>query len=221
MTKVTSTVIHLAPTQYPRRFRNTRNDNIHEFWWTTSSPLPFTSCSSSDTSVSALPTPVSTPATSQPSANTPGHSGQPSSGLATSTTPATPGSAQTSAIPITITSSLPVTIIESQTTFTSLSQTVYTTTQMATALPASQSVTSELQVSPVCIGDGIDAQSLGLISTVVVPTVIGLVLWVSSRLTTAFHGVHVLPVSIRYFTPTLSSSLCRKRMVCSAGVRQY
>ena len=50
---------------------------------------------------------------------------------------------------------------------------------MATALRASESVLSGLQVNPVCIGDGVDAQSLGLLSVVVVPTVIGLILWVS------------------------------------------
>ncbi|EKM61349.1 uncharacterized protein PHACADRAFT_84832 [Phanerochaete carnosa HHB-10118-sp] len=48
---------------------------------------------------------------------------------------------------------------------------------MVTALPASQNVSSDFQVEPICIGDGVDAQSLGLLSTLAVPTVIGLVLW--------------------------------------------
>jgi hypothetical protein len=60
--------------------------------------------------------------------------------------------------------------------------------ETATALSASQSALSDLQVDPVCIGDGVDAQSLGLISTVVVPTVIGLLLWVSHYFTTPTHA---------------------------------
>lgn len=77
-----------------------------------------------------------------------------------------------------VTSSIPVTVTEPSTTFTSLSETVFTSTRAASALPESQSVSSALQVQPVCVGDGVDGLSVGLLSTILLPTAIGLILWV-------------------------------------------
>lgn len=77
-----------------------------------------------------------------------------------------------------VTSSVPITVTEPSTTFTSLSQTVFTSTRVASAFPEAQSITSSLQVRPVCIGDGVDGLSVGLLSTVIIPTAIGVALWV-------------------------------------------
>ena len=52
------------------------------------------------------------------------------------------------------------------------------TTVIASAPLPSSTALSTLQVQPVCIGQGLDAQSLGLLSTLVVPSVVGLGLWV-------------------------------------------
>lgn len=50
---------------------------------------------------------------------------------------------------------------------------------VASAPIASRTALSSLQVQSVCIGHGVDAQSIGLLSTLIVPTVVGLGIWVS------------------------------------------
>lgn len=47
------------------------------------------------------------------------------------------------------------------------------------ALPNIQSLQADTQIAPVCIGDGVDTLSLGLLSTLVLPTVLGFIVWVS------------------------------------------
>ena len=194
MTRETPTVVHLA---YPRRAQDTRYDPvIHDFWWSTSSdsPAPINTSSStvSQPAISSFSaTSVSPPTASADSASAP----------VTSTST----SLDSNAIPITVTSSLPIAITEAQTTITTLSQTTYTTTQMPSALPASQTALSDVQVNPVCIGEGIDAQSIGLISTVVVSCVVGLLLWVSSALSVAYtrHSSCRRPYSLSYVPDTV------------------
>ncbi|THH33123.1 hypothetical protein EUX98_g1076 [Antrodiella citrinella] len=48
---------------------------------------------------------------------------------------------------------------------------------MTAALPESEFISSALRTGAVCIGDGLDASSIGLLSTVLIPTAIGLLLW--------------------------------------------
>lgn len=71
---------------------------------------------------------------------------------------------------------------------------------MASALPASQSAATNLQVEPICIGDGLDAQSIGLLSTVVLPSIIGLLLWVSFNFCVAYPP-HYNTRPLRLFSP--------------------
>lgn len=152
------------------RPRQDTQDGSNDFWWTTSGGstfIPSSSQSSSSDTSPILPSSdtlhfsSATPTISEPSSST--------------TSP--PSSSDNV---VTITSSTPIIITQSASTFTSFSETTFLSTHAATALPDLATSVSELQVQPVCIGDGLDAQSIGLISTIVAPSVIGLVLWVSS-----------------------------------------
>lgn len=158
-------------------------DDFNEYWWTTSGGSTFipsgTEPGPSDTS--SWPQP-SIPTTAIPPS-------PPFSQPSTFQTSSTPASSSSSSLSnptpsdddvFSVTTSTPIVFSEPSTTFTSFSQTVFLSTRPASALPAAQTGTPELQVQPVCIGDGLDAQSLSLIATIVVPSVIGLVLWVSA-----------------------------------------
>ncbi|KAI0686067.1 hypothetical protein BC835DRAFT_1408645 [Cytidiella melzeri] len=156
------------------------DDNPHEFWWTTSGGSTFIPSGTEPPSVSSSPTlPLSSVASLSTFSYTQLPPIQPSATpvptLLSNTIPTS--LSLTSGDVATITSSLPVIITQSSTTFTSFSETTLLTTGTASALPDSVTGISSLQVQPVCIGDGVDTQSLGLLSTVVVPSVIGLVLW--------------------------------------------
>ena len=70
------------------------------------------------------------------------------------------------------------TITQPSTTFTSSSQTVVTSTISTTVHLPSSSPLSAAQVQPVCIGDGIDALADGALAVVLLPTAVGLLLWV-------------------------------------------
>ncbi|KIK70577.1 hypothetical protein GYMLUDRAFT_148994 [Collybiopsis luxurians FD-317 M1] len=87
----------------------------------------------------------------------------------------------------TVTSIFPVsTITQSSTTFTSFSQTVFTSSPLNTFSSASTS-TSAASIpplagqlasnQPVCIGNGIDSSSDGLLAALILPTAIGLIIW--------------------------------------------
>lgn len=75
-----------------------------------------------------------------------------------------------------------VTVTEGVTGSTPFGPSVLVSPLAVSALPAFQTTLSNFQVQPVCIGHGLDAQSLGLISTVVVPSVLGILIWVSVEL---------------------------------------
>ncbi|KAF4604854.1 hypothetical protein EYR40_003636 [Pleurotus pulmonarius] len=108
----------------------------------------------------------------------------------------------------TLTSTFPVTtIFEATTTSTSFSESVFTTTlaipntlsspaftssvsstttsSSGTAMSANgpQSTSGSLQVGaqsqPICAGKGVDASAAGLIATIIVPSVIGLIIWIT------------------------------------------
>lgn len=81
--------------------------------------------------------------------------------------------------PVVLTSQVPITTItEPSTTITSFSQSLITSIPSASAFPAAQTIGSNLAVNPVCIGDGLDSSSIALLSTILVPSLIGLFLWV-------------------------------------------
>ncbi|TDL28546.1 hypothetical protein BD410DRAFT_759887 [Rickenella mellea] len=77
--------------------------------------------------------------------------------------------------------SVPVTTFTSgSSTFTSFSATTYTTTSPApsssgTSLPQSGSLNAGSQ--PICIGNGLDIAGVGILSSLIIPSAIGLLLW--------------------------------------------
>ena len=78
----------------------------------------------------------------------------------------------------TFTSSVLTIITQPSTTFTSSAQTVVTTTISASVYPSSPFLSSATRVQPVCIGDGVDALAYGALAALLVPSAVGLLLWV-------------------------------------------
>ncbi|KAF9074954.1 hypothetical protein BDP27DRAFT_1213632 [Rhodocollybia butyracea] len=124
-------------------------------------------------------------------------SGTPSSSASSTTTSTiTNSSSSDNADTKIITSSFPIsTITQQSTTFTSFSQTIITTSSSsastfssATSATSSQSTSAAATASaipagqlashsPVCIGNGVDSSSDGILSALLVPTIIGLIIW--------------------------------------------
>ena len=129
---------------------------------------------------------MSTSGAGQASATPPATASSPSSIPDFQSSPALASSSPVSSLsgsdltsgPITFTSSVLTIITQPSTTFTSSLQTVVTTTiSTPTQLP-SPSPLGALQVRPVCIGDGIDALAYGALATLLLPSAVGLLLWV-------------------------------------------
>ncbi|KAH8099276.1 hypothetical protein BXZ70DRAFT_289357 [Cristinia sonorae] len=174
-TSATAPVIHLTP-RPKRHFQHTASSDSQppQLWWTTSGGSTFIP-GSSQTPQSSLPAPSQTPVLqSSIIASTTGWGL--SSTQAGPSNPTSPVPQQSPSVNL-YTSTLPVTITEGSSTFVSLSQSVYTSTSVATALPESATISSSLRTNPVCIGDGLDASSIGLLSTILIPTAIGLLIW--------------------------------------------
>ncbi|KAJ7141880.1 hypothetical protein C8R43DRAFT_892427 [Mycena crocata] len=75
----------------------------------------------------------------------------------------------------TFTSTFPTTVTEATTTFTSLAESVVVTGAIATTTLSPNQVNSNS--NPVCIGSGTDASSNGLIASIIIPSFIGLLIW--------------------------------------------
>jgi hypothetical protein len=58
---------------------------------------------------------------------------------------------------------------------------------MTSATPSSTPAFNAVEAGPVCLGDGIDASAGGVLAVLLIPTVIGLIIWVSWFLLTAGH----------------------------------
>ena len=78
-----------------------------------------------------------------------------------------------------------ITITQSSTTFTSFGQVLVTTPLSSLSTSASAAFSSATSVGqiesvtrPVCIGDGLDVSADGLIAAAVLPSAVGLLLWV-------------------------------------------
>ncbi|KAI0651968.1 hypothetical protein C8Q79DRAFT_1018843 [Trametes meyenii] len=156
-----------------------------KLWWTTSdgptfvpsqtlslSPSPSSSPASSDSSPSIASSAI--PTTSRPSATATSADFTPTSPIPSS---ATSGPPSLSSSLTTFTTSVPITITNPDTTFVSFSETTITSSRVFTAFPDTQTIEAAALLEPVCIGDGVDTYSLGLLSTLVVPTVFGLLIW--------------------------------------------
>jgi len=153
-------------------------------WWTTSDGSVF------------IPS-ETTPAPSSSSSAIPDHSASISSQFTNSSI----GNGGDGGALTTFTTSVAVsTFTQDSTTFTSFTPSVVTSSlssptsssfpsrsQSASAGLSSTTPSSQLEFhNPVCIGDGLDSISDGVIASIVLPTAIGLVLWV--RCPPSFYG---------------------------------
>jgi len=159
--------------------------------------------------------------TSSPSPTVPPPS-QPSTSSFTSATRNGVGySTLTTAIPVT-------TITQGGTTSTSFSQFIsiqtlstYSQSTASTSVSAAFA-TSSIGASPLstCLGKGIDAAAAGIIASIILPTAIGLVLWVSAPPRIHFDQVQD-GVSVAHFcncTAAFSTNIRFTRVVCSPRV---
>lgn len=152
--------------------QDTPNDS-NDFWWTASGES-----SSSAPEIFSDTFPTFLPSSSDTSSFSDTNYAIPTISEASSIPTPFPSSSDNV---VSITTSVPIIITQSASASSSISDTAFLSTRAATAVQDAVTGTSELQVQPVCIGDGLDAQSIGLISTVIVPSVIGIILWVSTH----------------------------------------
>ncbi|OCH87483.1 hypothetical protein OBBRIDRAFT_736098 [Obba rivulosa] len=179
------TVIHLTP-------RPSRSDDLpHVF---VRNPFPSSSGNSASSpgessdlpstsplfpSTSAIP-PTVTPALGATSSNATisgGASSSRSSDVTSSSGTPSSLSASVNSGLATYTTSYPVVVTESSATFTSFSQSVVVTSSAPSTVTDTQNAAASFLLDPVCIGDGIDTSSLGILSAFVLPTVVGVLLW--------------------------------------------
>ncbi|KAI0825014.1 hypothetical protein BC628DRAFT_1339042 [Trametes gibbosa] len=143
-------------------------------WWSTTDGSTFSPTQTHSAITASSPSPESSAIPSSSGASATVNSAQ-TSPIPSSATPSELGSL--TSILTTFATPIPVTIYDSSTTYATFSQTTITSSRVVTAFPDTQTVQAALLVVPVCIGDGVDASSLGLISALVVPSVIGLLIW--------------------------------------------
>ncbi|KDQ63154.1 hypothetical protein JAAARDRAFT_147164 [Jaapia argillacea MUCL 33604] len=144
-------------------------ENGSSFWLSGSSTIPISTSSPSSGS-----SPTAAPATPTSSGNTAGGSSSPRMSAVSSTPSSFPASALPHSSLTTFTTSTPITTItEPSTTITSYSNHVVTSV-ISQASPSAQIAA---QSQPICIGGGIDAWAGGLIETLILPSAVGLLLW--------------------------------------------
>ncbi|KII94048.1 hypothetical protein PLICRDRAFT_101453 [Plicaturopsis crispa FD-325 SS-3] len=154
----------------------------NRFWWTTATSNGFTTTfipsTTSSSPVASATTTSSSPGSSQSTSSQ-------ISGLSTTSSASSSASdsaalsQSSSAIDTTTfatTSAFPVTVTQSSTTFTSTSQSVFTSSSTIFASPSNQA--NNIQAQPVCAGDGLDASADGLLATLILPSAIGILLWI-------------------------------------------
>ncbi|KAJ7777612.1 hypothetical protein DFH07DRAFT_731180 [Mycena maculata] len=124
-----------------------------------------------------------------PSGTDPGSTYTSSSSSASFSLTASPSGSFSSVVPIggattpaglsgpltTFTSTYPSTITGPTTTFTILAESVVITGALATTTSSPNQANSD--ASPVCIGQGTDSSSDGLLASIIIPSVIGLLIW--------------------------------------------
>ncbi|KAI1788782.1 hypothetical protein LXA43DRAFT_1023967 [Ganoderma leucocontextum] len=180
----TPSVVHLTP-RLPRQ----ANDDTMSIL---SQPPPNTPTASNGSTFLPTQTTTSSRSPSSPS-SPPVSSAIPSTTPSSALTPSPPGftpssspiptSATSSSVSLssgftTFTTSIPVTVSNPSTTFTSFSAALVTSTSVVTAFPDTSTIQANVAIEPVCIGRGVDAASLGLFSTLLVPSLAGLLIWI-------------------------------------------
>ncbi|KAG6868499.1 hypothetical protein C0993_002037 [Termitomyces sp. T159_Od127] len=75
-------------------------------------------------------------------------------------------------------------------------------------------------IQTVCIGDGLDSSSVGILSSLIIPTAVGLVIWVRGIGPVTFRRLMILLVTLLValwnYSSALSSGVRASRVVCSA-----
>ncbi|KAF8963914.1 hypothetical protein BDZ97DRAFT_1939372 [Flammula alnicola] len=156
---------------------NDHTTNVSSLSCTSSLPTPTASISASDSAIPQNPTTFSTNSQQIPSIPVQ----QP--------TPSSPPASGTSALVFTTTSPI-TTVTQAGTTFTSFTKVIVTQGSPASSMPstlhsipstasAAFSTTSfiESRSGPVCPGEGFDSAAAGIIAVVVIPSVVGLIIW--------------------------------------------
>lgn len=112
------------------------------------------------------------------------------------------------------TTSVPITVFNPLTTFTSSSAALVIATRIVTAFPDISTVQANVVLQPICIGHGVDAASLGLFSTLIIPSLVGLLIWVTLQAPTCCGG----PVLTR---PQTLFAFLRPRYRQVYGLREW
>lgn len=136
--------------------------DTHDFWWTTSGDTSFLTSGSSTFAVTGGSTFLSISSNPNPS-----QGGTPPSNPTATTTSFSPSA----------TSSEATGASGAATTTSHPSIVVVLSTSIVVISPTQQAA---LATDPVCIGDGVDATAGGILATLIVPSAIGLLIWVSA-----------------------------------------
>ncbi|KAI0669781.1 hypothetical protein C8Q78DRAFT_976437 [Trametes maxima] len=156
------------------------SDYAKSLWWTTSDGSTYIPSQTPPSASASSPSPPiassAIPTTSRPSVTATSAGFTTISPIPASATPIPPSFSSSLSL-TTFTTSAPIVVSDPSTTFTLFSETTITSSRVFTALPDTQTIEAAALLEPVCIGDGVDTYSLGLLSTLVVPTVIGLLIW--------------------------------------------
>lgn len=107
-------------------------------------------------------------------------------GTGSTITPATSDTGAETSWITTVISSFPTTVSDDYTTFTTFTETTFTTTAIPSSLfsgsesmstPSPTSITQNGGTQAVCLGSGMDMQAKGVVATLVLPTALGLLVW--------------------------------------------
>ncbi|TFL07410.1 hypothetical protein BDV98DRAFT_557831 [Pterulicium gracile] len=107
-------------------------------------------------------------------------------GTGSTITPATSDTGAETSWITTVVSSFPTTVSDDYTTFTTFTETTFTTTAIPSSLfsgsesmstPSPTSITQNGGIQAVCLGSGMDMQAKGVVATLVLPTALGLLVW--------------------------------------------
>ncbi|KAJ6620255.1 hypothetical protein B0H10DRAFT_2163535 [Mycena sp. CBHHK59/15] len=150
---------------HPRQ--SSASQSAQQDWWTTSNGSVFLPSGTDQGSTKS-----SIPSASSSSPITP----IPSSAASSSPSSATPPSSSLSSglILTTYTTTFPTTVTQPTTTFTSLAESVVTGALATTTFSPGR---IDSNASPVCIGSGLDSSTNGLLASIIIPSFIGLLIW--------------------------------------------
>jgi hypothetical protein len=159
-----------SPTTPP--FLTPRHEPPSQLWWTTSNGSVFLPTATPTSSYNVPYSESSHTTQSAPSSSLqPSNSNNPGPGLSFPS----PYALSSGQVLSTFTTSYPVTVTQPSTTYISYSQTV-----VATPVFDSSADPSSVNSKSICVGDGLDSAAQGLLASLIIPSAIGLIIWVRS-----------------------------------------